>query len=190
MFLKISSFVFHRIKLVIQAWKNMKTKIYFWVNYPFKCFEAGKNELSYFCLTINLEHKWDIKKKIYDVTKMVSLRFSLFILLYHYYFIYLFIWFLITLTFKVNDQFFSFQFPAAITPVFSFTWCFRNHSADIVLKETFIFWSMFITAVLPRIIWWKYSSKEEHLFEIEILCNIINVFFDQCNMSEKKHYKS
>ncbi len=37
-----------------------------------------------------------------------------------------------------------------------------------------------------RILWWIESSKEQHLFEIEILCDIINVFtvtFDQCNAS-------
>ncbi len=37
-----------------------------------------------------------------------------------------------------------------------------------------------------RIIWWIESSKEQHLFEIEIFCNIISVFtvtFDQFNAS-------
>ncbi len=36
------------------------------------------------------------------------------------------------------------------------------------------------------IIWWIESSKEQHLFEIEIFCNVINVFtitFDQFNAS-------
>ncbi len=35
-----------------------------------------------------------------------------------------------------------------------------------------------------RILWWIESSKEQHLFEMEIFCNILNVFtvtFDQLN---------
>ncbi len=28
----------------------------------------------------------------------------------------------------------------------------------------------------PRILWWIESLKEQHLFEIEIFCNIVNVF--------------
>ncbi len=37
---------------------------------------------------------------------------------------------------------------------------------------------------IVRILWWIENSKEQHLFETEILCNIINVFtvtFDQFN---------
>ncbi len=37
-----------------------------------------------------------------------------------------------------------------------------------------------------RILWWIESSEEQHLFEIEIFCNIIIVFtvtFDQFNAS-------
>ncbi len=36
-----------------------------------------------------------------------------------------------------------------------------------------------------KILWWKDISKEQHLFEIEIFCKIINVFnvtFDQFNV--------
>ncbi len=35
-------------------------------------------------------------------------------------------------------------------------------------------------------LWWKESSKEQHIFKIEIFCYIINVFtvpFDQLNAS-------
>ncbi len=42
-----------------------------------------------------------------------------------------------------------------------------------------------------RIIWWIESSKEQHLFEIENLCNIINVFtvtFAQLNSCWLKHF--
>ncbi len=41
-----------------------------------------------------------------------------------------------------------------------------------------------VEKVLFRIHWWTESSNEQHLFEIEIVCNIINVFsvtFDQFN---------
>jgi len=37
-----------------------------------------------------------------------------------------------------------------------------------------------------KILWWIESSKEQHLFEIESFCNIINAFtvsFDQFNAS-------
>ncbi len=41
---------------------------------------------------------------------------------------------------------------------------------------------IFAEAVIFRLHWWIESSKEQHLFETEIFCNIINVFtvtFDQ-----------
>ncbi len=37
-----------------------------------------------------------------------------------------------------------------------------------------------------RILWWLEGSKEQHLFELEIICNIINIFtltFDKPNAS-------
>ncbi len=41
-----------------------------------------------------------------------------------------------------------------------------------------------------KILWWIESSKEEHVFEIEIICKIINVFMvffvkiNACNLIE------
>ncbi len=34
-----------------------------------------------------------------------------------------------------------------------------------------------------RILWWIERSKEQHFFEIEIFCYILNVTFDQLNVS-------
>ncbi len=87
-----------------------------------------------------------------------------------------------------------------ITPVFSVTW-----SSEIILicwfaaQETFLIiinvenscaaqyflWKLWYILFF-RIHRWIESSKEQHLFEIEIFCNIINVFtvsFDQFNAS-------
>ncbi len=59
----------------------------------------------------------------------------------------------------------------------------------ILLKKHFLLLWMFKTIVLPNIfvetmihiffsiIWSKESSKEQHLFEIENICNIINIFW-------------
>ncbi len=47
---------------------------------------------------------------------------------------------------------------------------------EIFLSEIFV----------ETMIWWIESSKEKHLFEVEIFCYIINAFtvtFDQFNLS-------
>ncbi len=64
------------------------------------------------------------------------------------------------------------EFSTSITPVFSVTCSFRNHSNWLICTL-----SMLKTFVL---------LKEEHLLEIENFYNIINVFtvtFDQMNVS-------
>ncbi len=68
------------------------------------------------------------------------------------------------------------NFPQPLL-VFTVTWS-RNHSNMLiwcsgsfsVLKTVVLLWFIF------GILWWIQSSKEPHLFEIEILCSIINVF--------------
>ncbi len=87
-----------------------------------------------------------------------------------------------------------------ITPVFSVTWSFRNHSNMLICCSRnisdyyqcwkqlccFIFWWKPKCILFFRILWWIESSKEQHLFEIGIFCNIINAFtvtFDQFNAS-------
>ncbi len=84
-----------------------------------------------------------------------------------------------------------------ITPVFSVTWSFRKsfEYADLLLKKHFWLLSVLKTVVLLhilvgaviffcRILWWIESSKEQHLFEIEI---VFTVTFDQFNASFLKH---
>ncbi len=74
---------------------------------------------------------------------------------------------------------------------------FRNHSNMMIccsrnISDYYQCWKHFIFLWKPsyirffRIHKWIESSKEQHLFEIEIFCNIINIFtitFDQFNMS-------
>ncbi len=76
---------------------------------------------------------------------------------------------------------------------FSFAkgYCFANVcSMDLILSITILFFTkMLKTIVLLNIyrILWKERSKVQHLFEIEIFCNIINVTFtvtfNQLNVS-------
>jgi len=78
-----------------------------------------------------------------------------------------------------------------ITPVFSVTWSFRNHY-NMLLKKLFFYYYQCWTQLSCLIFLWKpwyiflENSKEQHLFEIENFCNIINEFtvtFDQFNAS-------
>ncbi len=77
-----------------------------------------------------------------------------------------------------------------ITPVFSVTWFFRNHSNMMIccLRNIYfdyqcwkqlccliILWKLWFIFFF-NILWWIESSKEQHLFVIEIFCNIINDF--------------
>ncbi len=74
-----------------------------------------------------------------------------------------------------------------ITPIFSVTWFFRNHS-NIAAQETFIIIindnnnvenscaTSHFYENSEIFSWWIESSKEQYLFETEIFCNIINVF--------------
>ncbi len=100
------------------------------------------------------------------------------------------------------------EFSEAITPVFRVTWSFRKHS-DLVLNKHFLLLSMLKTVALFNmfvkymfhffsIIWWTESSNEQHLFRLEIVCNITHFTFnfDQFNAPllntsihflEKKH---
>ncbi len=69
-----------------------------------------------------------------------------------------------------------------ITPVLSVTWSFRNHSNMLICwSNTFIInGHIYYLHIFVRIIWWI------TVFEIEIFCNIINVFtvsFDQFYVS-------
>ncbi len=46
--------------------------------------------------------------------------------------------------------------------------------------------SLVLTNIYFQILWWTESSKEQHLFEIDIFCNIVHVFtvtFDQLTAS-------
>ncbi len=56
------------------------------------------------------------------------------------------------------------EYSVVITLVFSVTWSFRNHSNMLIWCKTFL-----KTSVLLNL-------KKKSLFEIEIFCNIINVF--------------
>ncbi len=52
--------------------------------------------------------------------------------------------------------------------------------------DVFPFICLFLFVYFSLILWWTESSKEQHLFEVEIFCNIIHVFtvtFDQFNAS-------
>ncbi len=87
-----------------------------------------------------------------------------------------------------------------ITPVFSVTWSFRNHNNMLIccsrnISDYYQCWKQLCCTIFLwkpwfilffRIHRWIESSKEQHLFEIEIYCNIINVFtvtFEQCKVS-------
>ncbi len=78
-----------------------------------------------------------------------------------------------------------------ITPVFSVTWFFRNHSNMMIyccLRNIYFYyqcWKQLCCLIILwklwfifffNILWWIESSKEQHLFVIEIFCNIINDF--------------
>ncbi len=67
--------------------------------------------------------------------------------------------------------------------------CSRNISVDYQCWKqlccTIFLWKLWCILFF-RILWWIESSKEQHLFGLEIFCNIINVFtatFDQFNAS-------
>ncbi len=68
-----------------------------------------------------------------------------------------------------------------ITPVFRVTWSFRNYS-NMLIKKLFSYywcfkqlccWIFLWKPFFFRILWGIECSKEQHLFEIEIFCNII-----------------
>ncbi len=71
-----------------------------------------------------------------------------------------------------------------ITPVFSVTWSLRNHYNMLICSSTniYYYYQFWKKVVLPNIfvetiiLWWTESSKEHTLFEMEIFCNILNVF--------------
>ncbi len=71
-----------------------------------------------------------------------------------------------------------------ITPVFSITWSLRNHYNMLICSSTniYYYYQFWKKVVLPNIfvetiiLWWTESSKEHTLFEMEIFCNILNVF--------------
>ncbi len=46
------------------------------------------------------------------------------------------------------------------------------------MLKTFVLLNIFVEAVIIffRILWWMEISKEQQLYEIQIFCNIINVF--------------
>ncbi len=77
-----------------------------------------------------------------------------------------------------------------IAPV---TWSFRNHSNILICGSKTIYIYIYIYnyienswVIFFRFLWWIESSEEQHLCEIEIFCNIINVFiitFDQFKAS-------
>ncbi len=74
---------------------------------------------------------------------------------------------------------------------------FRNHNNMLLKKHSDYYqcWKQLCCTIFLWKLWyilffrihrWIESSKEQHLFEIEIYCNIRNVFtatFDQCNAS-------
>jgi len=78
-----------------------------------------------------------------------------------------------------------------ITPVFSVTWSFRNHSDMLIFYSKSIsyyqWWNEFCCLIFlwkPWLIRLIESSKERHLFEIEVFSKIINVLsltFDHFN---------
>ncbi len=80
---------------------------------------------------------------------------------------------------------------------------FRNHSNMLIccsrnISDYYQCWKQLCCPIFLwkpwcilffTILWWIESSKEQHLFETEIFCNIINVFtvtFDQFNVSSQK----
>ncbi len=75
-----------------------------------------------------------------------------------------------------------------------FLWCKAEFSASLLQSSVshdppeiiLICWfaAIFVeTMIFFRILWWKESSKEQHLFEIEIIINAFTVSFDQFNVS-------
>ncbi len=74
---------------------------------------------------------------------------------------------------------------------------FRNHSNVLIccsrnISDYYQCWKQLCCTIFLRtpwhilvfrILWWIESSKEQHLFEMEFFCNIINVFTDQFNAS-------
>ncbi len=79
-----------------------------------------------------------------------------------------------------------------ITPVFSVTWSSEIIIILIIINvENLLCYQIFLrkqyNILFFRILWWIESSKEQHLFEKEIFCNIIingfTVTFDQFNAS-------
>ncbi len=67
-----------------------------------------------------------------------------------------------------------------LTPVISVMWSFRNHSNMLIwCSKTCAISNVenFESAIhFFRLLWWIQSSEGQHLFEMEIFCNIWNVF--------------
>ncbi len=67
-----------------------------------------------------------------------------------------------------------------LTPVISVMWSFRNHSNMLIWcsKTCAISNVENIESAIHffRLLWWIQSSEGQHLFEMEIFCNIWNVF--------------
>ncbi len=72
------------------------------------------------------------------------------------------------------------EFSAAITPVFSVTWSFRNHSKMLIC--CFQGWKQlcFLIHTFSMVLWQTWGSKEQHVFKIEIFTVTfvkLNVYF-------------
>ncbi len=82
-----------------------------------------------------------------------------------------------------------------ITPFFSVTWSFRNHLCWFAAQETFLIFKMLCCLIFFfcgnsdmffRILWWIERTKTAFTWNINLFCNIINVFtviFDQIKAS-------
>ncbi len=78
------------------------------------------------------------------------------------------------------------------------TWFFRNHSnsiihtnsnsySDLLLKNIYCYYVENSWVEFFRFLWWIESLEGQHLSEIEIFCNIINVF-NSFLYSKSSHY--
>ncbi len=73
-----------------------------------------------------------------------------------------------------------------ITHISDYYQCWKQSCCFIFLCKSWF------SIIFFRILWWK-SSKEQHLFEVEIFCDIINVFpvtfnqFNACLMNKSIH---
>ncbi len=83
------------------------------------------------------------------------------------------------------------NYQHTITPIFSVTWAFRNHSNMLILYLRNIYYNqcrkqITFSLVILLFIQKMCDEKEQHLIVIETFCNIkcyFNVTFDQFNAS-------